>query len=145
MLAYIIDDDKIFAECLERFLRAAAKDVPQLMTKHFSNVIDAVAEMNEDVPDVIFLDVLLDGPDGFTLLNEMASYDDTARVPIVIVSSLDIRQDLKDYGVVAVLDKATMTPEDVAVALLMVAKKAEGKNDDVESITGESGGERNGK
>ena len=126
-------------------MRAAAKDVPQLMTKHFSNVIDAVAEMNEDVPDVIFLDVLLDGPDGFTLLNEMASYDDTARVPIVIVSSLDIRQDLKDYGVVAVLDKATMTPEDVAVALLMVAKKAEGKNDDVESITGESGGERNGK
>jgi len=31
------------------------------------------------------------------------------------------------------------------VALLMVAEKAEEKNDDVERITGESGGERNGK
>ena len=117
MLAYIIDDDKLFAECLERFLRAAVKDMPRFVVKHFSNVIDAVAEMNGEVPDVIFLDVLLDGPDGFTLLNEMASYDDTARVPIVIVSSLDIRQDLKDYGVVAVLDKTTMTPKEVSTVL----------------------------
>ena len=117
MLVYIIDDDKIFAECLERFLRVAEKDMTQFIVKHFSNVIDAVAEMNGEVPDVIFLDILLDGPDGFTLLNEMASYDDTARVPIVIVSSLDIRRDLKDYGVVAVLDKATMTPEEVGAVL----------------------------
>ncbi|MBR2659547.1 response regulator [Candidatus Saccharibacteria bacterium] len=117
MLVYIIDDDKIFAECLERFLRVAEKDMTQFIVKHFSNVIDAVAEMNGEVPDVVFLDILLDGPDGFTLLNEMASYDDTARVPIVIVSSLDIRRDLKDYGVVAVLDKATMTPEEVGAVL----------------------------
>lgn len=117
MLVYIIDDDKIFAECLERFLRVAEKDMSQFIVKHFSNVIDAVAEMNGEVPDVVFLDILLDGPDGFTLLNEMASYDDTARVPIVIVSSLDIRRDLKDYGVVAVLDKATMTPEEVGAVL----------------------------
>ncbi|MBR2989677.1 response regulator [Candidatus Saccharibacteria bacterium] len=117
MLVYIIDDDKIFAECLERFLRVAEKDMSQFIVKHFSNVIDAVAEMNGEVPDVVFLDILLDGPDGFTLLNEMASYDDTARVSIVIVSSLDIRRDLKDYGVVAVLDKATMTPEEVGAVL----------------------------
>ena len=117
MLVYIIDDDKIFAECLERFLRVAEKDMTQFIVKHFSNVIDAVAEMNGEVPDVVFLDILLDGPDGFTLLNEMASYDDTARVSIVIVSSLDIRRDLKDYGVVAVLDKATMTPEEVGAVL----------------------------
>ena len=45
---------------------------------------------------MIFLDILLTGPDGFTFLNELISYSDTAKIPIVIVSSLDFSgKDLK--------------------------------------------------
>ena len=63
---------------------------------------------------MIFLDILLDGPDGFTFLNELVSYSDTARIPVVIISSLDFGgKDLSNYGVVGVLDKANMKPEDI--------------------------------
>ena len=57
---------------------------------------------------------MLDGPDGFTFLNELASYGDTAKIPIVIVSSLDLKnRDLTEYGVIGIIHKDTMLPEDI--------------------------------
>ena len=107
-MIYVIDDDEIMARCIVR----ACKNEP---ARIFSNAIEAMAALGDgDLPKLIFLDVLLDGPDGFTFLNEMVSYTDTAKIPIVIVSSLDFEgKDLREYGVVGVLDKAKMTPREV--------------------------------
>lgn len=106
-MIFIIDDDKIMAECIKR---ASKKDA-----RIFSNAIEAMAEISNGlVPNLIFLDILLDGPDGFTFLNELVSYDDTRKIPIVIVSSLDFKnKDLSDYGVVGVLNKDDMVPEEI--------------------------------
>ena len=105
-MIFIIDDDEIMAECIAR---AAGKPA-----KIFSNAIEAMQAIDDELPELIFLDILLDGPDGFTFLNELASYADTAKVPVVIVSSLDFKdQDLRTYGVVGILDKNTMTPQEI--------------------------------
>ena len=95
------------AECITRACGAEARV--------FSNAIEAMNGIAEgDLPSLIFLDVLLDGPDGFTFLNEMASYPDTAAVPVVIVTSLDLKgRDLRAYGVVKILHKETMTPQEI--------------------------------
>ena len=81
----------------------------------FSNGIEAMdAISNGELPELIFLDILLDGPDGFTFLNELVSYSDTRKIPVVIVSSIDFSgKDLSQYGVVGVLNKDTMTPEEI--------------------------------
>lgn len=106
-MIYIIEDDKVFAGCLERYCRPES-------TKTFDNVIDAINSIDEQFPDLIFLDILLTGPDGFTLLNELASYQDTAQVPIVIVSSINLAdRDLSAYGVVGILNKDTLTPKEI--------------------------------
>lgn len=106
-MIFIIDDDEVMAECIARY----CKDQP---TRIFSNAIEAMNAIDDEKPDLIFLDILLDGPDGFTFLNELASYDDTAKIPIVIISSLDFSgQDLSSYGVVGIISKDTMLPEDV--------------------------------
>lgn len=107
-MIYVIDDDEIMRECIVR----ACKGVE---TRAFSNAIEAMQVMGTDeLPKLIFLDVLLDGPDGFTFLNELVSYSDTARIPVVIVSSLDFSgRDLTEYGVVGILDKAVMTPREI--------------------------------
>lgn len=104
---YVIDDDEVMAECIA----GATKN----KTRIFTNAIEAMGAISEgEIPKLIFLDVLLDGPDGFTFLNELGSYTDTARIPIVIVSSLDFGgKDLSLYGVVGVLSKEKMKPEDI--------------------------------
>lgn len=107
-MIFVIDDDVIMAECM---VRACGTDAVRV----FTNAVEAMEEISEGtVPELIFLDVLLDGPDGFTFLNELVSYDDTAKIPVVIVTSLDIcKRDLSAYGVVGVLAKETMRPEEV--------------------------------
>lgn len=106
-MIFIIDDDPEFASCLE--LACAPTK-----TRTFTNAISAVATLDEELPTLIFLDILLDGPDGFTFLNEIASYSDSAKIPVVIVSSLDLNSvALETYGVVGILDKSKMRPADV--------------------------------
>ncbi|MCR5832504.1 MAG: response regulator [Candidatus Saccharibacteria bacterium] len=105
-MIFVIDDDEIMAECIAR---AVKKE-----TKVFSNAITAIEALNDEVPELIFLDILLDGPDGFTFLNELASYQDTAKIPIVIVTSLDVSNvDLSQYNVVGILSKDNMTPQEI--------------------------------
>ena len=106
-MIFIIEDDEMMSECI-----ADACDVSDVKT--FSNIYDAISTIDESFPDLIFLDILLSGADGFTLLNELASYSDTSKIPVVIVSSLDFSgKDLSIYGVVGTINKDTMTREEI--------------------------------
>lgn len=106
-IIYIIEDDPTFAKCLK-------KSCEGRKTLIFSNCIDAIASIDESPPSLIFLDILLTGPDGFTLLNELVSYPDTSKIPIIIVSSLNFTgKDLSIYGVVGALNKETLTPKEI--------------------------------
>ena len=90
-MIFVIDDDEIMAECISRWVDS---DV-----KIFSNAIEAMEAISDGaIPKLIFLDILLDGPDGFSFLNELVSYDDTARIPVVVVTSLNLeKQNLSEY------------------------------------------------
>lgn len=108
-MIYVIEDDEIMAECVAR----ACSSDKQVMI--FSNVYDAMNAIDKKMPDLVFLDVMLDGADGFTFLNELMSYSDTAQIPVVIMTSLDIAMaDLSAYGVVGILEKTKMTPQEIA-------------------------------
>lgn len=100
------------AECLARAVRQALPEGAEISA--FSNAIQAMAALQDGLPQLILLDILLDGPDGFTFLNELMSYTDTARIPVLLVTSLELAADpLADYGVVAVLHKDSMTPPEI--------------------------------
>ena len=63
-MIFIIDDDEIMAKCVKKAIKGEARI--------FSNAIEAMVEISENnIPEMIFLDILLNGPDGFTFLNEM--------------------------------------------------------------------------
>ena len=104
-MIFIIEDDIVMGGVMA--MMCGGGDV-----RVFSDAISAMGSISEGVvPDLIFLDVLLDGPDAFTFLNELVSYSDTAKIPVVVVTSLDLAdRDLSAYGVVGVLSKETMKP-----------------------------------
>lgn len=107
-MIFVIDDDRIMAECIAR----ACKNYE---VKIFGDAINAMnAISGGEIPELIFLDVLLTGPDGFTFLNELISYDDTAKIPVVVVSSLDFEEkNLDVYGIVGTLTKDRMLPQEI--------------------------------
>ena len=106
-MIFVIDDDLVMAKCIARACRQEVEI--------FTNAIEAMQKIaSGELPELIFLDILLDGPDGITFLNELISYEDTRNIPVVIVSSFDYRKrDLSSYGVVGYLNKDTMTPQGI--------------------------------
>ena len=126
-MIFVIDDDVVMGRCVARACRERG-GIDEDEVRVFTNGISAMDAIAEGVvPELIFLDVLLDGPDGFTFLNELVSYDDTAVVPVVIVTSLDIvGRDLADYGVAGVLSKETMRPEEVRGYVLKYCVSGDG-------------------
>lgn len=130
MQIFIIEDDSIMAECIARavssyFLGSQPQVVnfttPDQASPEISIFPDAIAAldaMGESCPDLILLDILLGGPNGFTLLNELASYSDTAKIPIIIVTSLDLPSShFSHYNVKCILNKSTMTPATIQEAV----------------------------
>ncbi|MBQ3347948.1 response regulator [Candidatus Saccharibacteria bacterium] len=106
-MIFIIDSDKVMAGCMARACRGYEVRV-------FSNAIEAMAALETGLPELILMEAMLMGPDGWSFLNELISYTDTARIPVVMVSELNLaRFDLKAYGVVGVLSKEKMTPSDI--------------------------------
>jgi CheY-like chemotaxis protein len=111
----VVEDDIWLAEQHGRTLVSAGYDVA--IANH---VFKAVEDIDTFKPDVILLDILLTGNTGFTLLHELQSYTDTDNIPVIVCTNLaaDISPEtLKPYGVVKVLDKTTMHPEDIVAAL----------------------------
>lgn len=118
---FVIEDDEIMNECIVRAIQKTVLDHDYSKAHYefltFSNAIDAMNDLNRGLPDLIFLDVLLNGPNGFSFLNELVSYTDTMRIPIIIISSLDLNvHDFSHYGVIEILQKETMTPEQIGYA-----------------------------
>lgn len=90
------------------------------------NGFQAITQIDEQKPDVIVLDILLPWVNGIQLLHELASYDDTVQIPVVLFSAalpneLD-EQTLHAYGVVATLDKTTVKPAQVIKTINGVIK-----------------------
>lgn len=113
-MIFVIDDDEIMAECITSAI-TKLDGINKSEVRIFNDAIMAMNAISDgEIPKIIFLDILLSGPDGFTFLNELMSYSDTAKIPIVIVTSLNLRQvDLSVYGVVGVLEKEKMTPQEI--------------------------------
>ena len=111
---FIIEDDPDFAEIYQKHLK---RNFPEIPLQIFYNTIEANAAFSElseeELPSLIILDVLLTGPDGFTLLNELLSYPETSQIPVLLISSLNLGQmSLQAYNVRAILNKETFTPAD---------------------------------
>ena len=103
----IIEDDKGWVDYYQQLL--ADYDL-----KCFHDGLAAVQWMDKTVPDLVILDILLTGPTGFAVLNEMQSYPELAKVPVIVVSSVAMSEDeLAKYGVRAVFDKGDMMPQDL--------------------------------
>lgn len=110
----IIEDDVWQADHTASVLQAA-----DFQTHQVHDALDGIDAIDSFLPDVIMLDILLPGPNGITLLNELQSHEDTAEIPVVILSTHgDIpTKTLAAYGIRAVLDKTTVTDQQILSAV----------------------------
>lgn len=111
MKVLIIEDDKFMAESLAMKFKEA-----DFAIAHLENGDKVVEETLAQKPDVIILDILLPGKNGFDVLKELKEKKDIKNIPIIIVSNLGSKEDFEKgsrLGASGFMVKATVTPEDV--------------------------------
>ncbi len=114
----LVEDDAWLADIQVTVLKDAGHDVA-----HAPHGLAAIQLIDIHKPEVIILDVLLGGSTAFTLLHELQSYKDTARIPIVLCTNLADQfsvKALEEYGVKRVVNKTTMHPSDLVAAVKAV-------------------------
>jgi|SRR5581483_3222517 len=86
----IIEDDEFFRELISK----------RLMAKDFSvtEAVDGekgIIAMREKKPDLVLLDLLLPGIDGFEVLSKVKQDPTTAVIPVIILSNLGQPEDIE--------------------------------------------------
>lgn len=121
----LIEDDQWLADSYQVMLRAEDIEVRQVSTGH-----EAMQLIEESIPAVIVADVLLGDHTSITLFHELQSYEDTRGIPVILCTTLgqaSFREtELRSYGIETVLDKATMTPEQLVVAVAPYVNERKG-------------------
>ena len=110
----IVESNEWLGEQYERVLRSKYK------TTLAQNAVVAMEIIDNIMPDVILLDILLTGSTAFTLLHELQSYGDTGAIPVIVCTSMTNEfsiEMLKPYGVKLMLDKTMITPADLGNAV----------------------------
>lgn len=117
----LVEDDPWLADCMATWLQTAGHTVVWAR-----DIIAALDACDEQIPDVIVLDIMLPAANGVQLLHQLASYDDVAKIPVILCSSIAPPHiiDLAAYGVRLFLDKAHVTPYSLRAAVKEVTHAA---------------------
>lgn len=97
----LIEDDVDQIDVITRALRKAGVDADVRVVRDGQEAIDAL-ELDGPVPDkvrplprVVFLDLKMPRVDGWEVLRRLRSAPRTARLPVVVVSGSDRREDIE--------------------------------------------------
>ena len=81
-LIYAVDDEKSIQEVYSYALDSAG-----FLVECFSNSTELFSALEKKTPDLILLDVMLDGEDGFSILEKIRKNVSTKNLPCIMVSA----------------------------------------------------------
>jgi len=107
----IIEDDKFLREL-----------IAQKLFKEGYNIIEAIdgeegiKKVKEEKPNLVLLDLILPGIDGFEVLSQIKEDSSLAQIPVIILSNLGQKEDVEKglkLGAIDFLIKAHFTPGEI--------------------------------
>lgn len=117
----VVEDDKFLRELITQKLAREGYDVKEAVDGE-----DGVVKVKEEKPDIILLDLILPGIDGFEVLTKIKEDSEVEHIPVIILSNLGQREDIErglKLGAVDFLIKAHFTPREVIERIEKVIKE----------------------
>ncbi len=116
----IVDDDP---DARQLYQALAVQALPGRPIYATENGAEALALMEDEVPGLVILDLMMPEVDGFTVLQQMRTNPKTRHIPVVIMSGWlltpdDVRR--LDYGHVVFHSKNLLTEEEITGAFQQV-------------------------
>jgi len=116
----IVEDDQFLMDIYATKLREEGFEVEEA-----TNGEMAFEKLRESQPDLILLDIILPMREGFEILKEIKQDEKLKNLPIIIISNLSQREDIKkglSLGAVKYLVKADYTPAQIVKEIKKICK-----------------------
>jgi two-component system, sensor histidine kinase and response regulator len=110
----VVDDESVNQELMKEVLEDAGHSVDVA-----SDGESALRRVREDPPDVILLDVMMPGMDGFTACSRLKENPATAAIPVLMITSLRDRED-RLRGIAAGANDFLSKPADMQDVIMRV-------------------------
>lgn len=107
----VVEDDKFLREMISRKLDKEGYEVVQAVDGEKGEV-----KIKEEKPDLVLLDLILPGIDGFEVLERTKKDPEVANIPIIILSNLGQKSEVErglNLGAIDFLIKAHFTPGEI--------------------------------
>ncbi len=107
----IVEDDKFLRELIARKVIDEGFDVSEAIGGE-----EGIKKIKEEKPDMVLLDLILPGIDGFEVLARMKEDPALSSIPVIIFSNLGQKEDIEKglkLGAIDYLIKAHFTPGEI--------------------------------
>jgi len=107
----IIEDDNFLRILLSKKLRS---EVYSILSA--AEAVEAFNLLKSNKPDLILLDLLLPGVDGFEILKKIRQTEETKNIPVIVFSNLSEEKDIKkvqDLGITDFMVKSNFTLDEL--------------------------------
>jgi Response regulators consisting of a CheY-like receiver domain and a winged-helix DNA-binding domain len=107
----IVEDDKFLRELIAKKLKNEGFDVVEAVDGE-----EGLKKIKEERPDLVLLDLILPGIDGFEVLARVKEDPNLAQIPVIILSNLGQREEVErglKLGARDYLIKAHFTPGEI--------------------------------
>ncbi len=114
-IVLVVDDDADQRHLMRHLLESEGWHVTEA-----ANGAEALVRMAETIPELILLDLLMPGMDGFELVDAMKKSPSRNRIPIVVLTSKDITEEDRarlNGGVARILEKGAIAREELAAEI----------------------------
>jgi len=116
----IIEDDKFLRELIGQKLVREGYDISEAIDGE-----EGIKKIKTEKPDLILLDLILPGIDGFEVLSRMKADEKLAKIPVIILSNLGQREEIErglKLGANDYMIKAHFTPREIIDKIKSVLK-----------------------
>lgn len=116
----IVEDDKFLRELISQKLsKEGYNPIPAVDGE------EGVKKAKEEKPDIILLDLILPGVDGFEVLTKIKEDPATSSIPVIILSNLGAKEDIErgmKLGAADYMIKAHFTPSEIIEKIKSIIK-----------------------
>lgn len=106
-----VEDDQFLNDIITRKL-----SMTKCLFFHANEGEEALRIIDKEMPDIVMLDIVLSGMDGFEILRRIKSDPKTKHIPVILLSNLGQASDIekgKNLGAARFVVKATVTPNEI--------------------------------
>lgn len=117
----IIEDDRFLRELMSKKLIGEGYQISEATDGE-----EGIRSVKSEKPDLVLLDLILPGIDGFEVLTRIKQDPEIAQIPVIVLSNLGQKEDIGrgiKLGAVDYLIKAHFTPGEIVEKIAAIFSK----------------------